>query len=57
MAYGDMAFLLIIGLIIGLLVWHYLAPRKPRRHLGDEDNGSHMRPERNDDGQSGGSID
>ena len=56
MAYGDMAFLLIIGLLIGLLVGHYLAPRKPRRHLGDEDNGSHMRPERNDDGQSGGNL-
>ena len=57
MGYGDLFLLAIMGLLVGLILWHYLGPRKRRRYDGSDDNGSHMRPERNEDGQGGGGFD
>jgi hypothetical protein len=57
MGYLDMVFLAVVALLVGLIAWTYLGPKKRRRYDGSDDYGSHMRPERNDDAQVGGGID
>ena len=56
MGYGDLVFLTIMGLLVGLLALHYFGPKKRQRYDDYGDNGDHMRPERNDDGQGGGGL-
>ncbi len=57
MGYGDLVFLTVMAVLVGLIAWHYLSPKKYRRYPGSDDNGSHMRPERNGDGPSDGGGD
>lgn len=60
MGFKDMVFLAILALLAGVIAWTYLGRRKSgksRRWQGYKDNGSHMQPTRNDDGQSGGGFD
>ena len=57
MGYGDLVFLTVMAVLVGLIAWYYLSPKKYRRYPGSDDNGSHMRPERNGDGPSDGGGD
>jgi len=50
-----MVFLAVIGVLVCLIGWHYLGPRKRRCFDGSDDYG-HARPERNDDVQGGGGL-
>jgi hypothetical protein len=55
MGYGDMVFLAILALLIGM-IWVGWRGKRKRFEQGSGDYGG-ARPERNDDGQGGGGID